>query len=349
METQAVIFRETDGIISTEMVDMKKQRLISLLGLYRIMIFSDHTLSSLWNIPVEIITQVPQYIKTSSTKTFEEPENKYDVLYLENTKDYSNSATKAIISALNTSIGLKILLITDEVNLSVISELINDHIDLLAYDNINWHNYVRHNTIIISSEKNAVEALLLELPVIIVGTNGLGGLVTDNNITEMIKSSFRGRVGGVNGEKVPIRLLLNEITQAQNIKANHQLSPMSRMLINAKYSNIPISHHIKTCLSECQDLQRKLNDIQLVQNLTPIPNANIRFIPVEDGNYMVIRDAVCQILALISSEEMRFINCCRHQHSFSNIISENGFNLESETHDFIKALWNEKIISFIHH
>lgn len=65
--------------------------------------------------------------------------------------------------------------------------------------------------LIISHKNTAILATLNQIPCIVVGEYGYGGLINSINIKSLFSNSFNGRVGGYFNEQIPVKILRSDI------------------------------------------------------------------------------------------------------------------------------------------
>ena len=83
---------------------------------------------------------------------------------------------------------------------------------------------------VIASGIDALLALALEKPCIVLGDYGLGGMITTANYEQPRSIRFTGRKGGVYGEMVPSDLLEVEITKAFQFDSKANAEKLRKMV-----------------------------------------------------------------------------------------------------------------------
>jgi hypothetical protein len=102
----------------------------------------------------------------------------------------------------------------------IYSPFLSKHINISDQQFLTDHSFLQRFDLCIASEGWAKMAIRSGIPLILLGNNGLEGLVDDSRIESIMAYDFRGRAGGSILEDIPPILLENEILffQSLNLK-----------------------------------------------------------------------------------------------------------------------------------
>lgn len=100
----------------------------------------------------------------------------------------------------------------------------------------------RNAKLIIADDQFAIKGIMLKKPVLLLGSYGYGGLITNDNIDLLYKYGFTGRPGGNFDEHLPFELINYDFQEAHHLSDN-ELEAAKMKLKN--YLNIEYSTFIK--------------------------------------------------------------------------------------------------------
>lgn len=148
-------------------------------------------------IPVNILYQV---------NSLETPEFKYDTLVIVQSKE----CLLKILPFFNSNYNKKIAVYSKEKE-----TWFNEHITLIGDEDLSETLTVSRN--IVGEGPILAKAILMGKRVLVVGENGFGGIINNENILGMYHTNFLGRIGGSKGEVIPLKLLESEFEILNNV------------------------------------------------------------------------------------------------------------------------------------
>lgn len=262
--------------------------------------------------------------------------------------------SRTIIRALNGMLNVKLYVVAPLSVISLLEPIANNHIFFRVYTNDFWGMLTDCN-ILLGSQSIAINALLNQIPVIVIGSHGFGGLVTDDNIQNFTESGFWGRIGGSLKEKIPVAAILYEIQYVLDLlnfnhhKPLHLLSSNHIDLLAKAFVENGAKDMIDKIISSSQQLCRFLTNKEDFLQLNPLIPCCIS---IEEGlgnndcEKLLINANTNKILAVVGTDEMNIIKLCNGKNTVREILSKNESADEEEIINFIHDLWRAKIIIF---
>lgn len=330
---------------------------ISLDHLLHCIVFCKGLSAKEWGIPDEMITYInppinkvdmPAMCYTSN----ELPRFYYILPTIDDDPDLSISRT--IICALNNLLTVNLYVLAPQSAISALRPIANDHILFREYTYGFWETLTDCN-ILIASGSIAINALLNQIPVIVAGSHGFGGLVTDDNIHNFIASGFNGRIGGTANEKIPIASIMYEIQYVlglQGFSINQPFCLLSKksidFLVKAFVEN-GSEDRINKIVTINKQLSGSLVNKDGFMRLKPFVSSSIcteEGLQNSDNGKLLINIHTNKILAAVGLAEMNIINSCNGMNTIQEILIKNNSFEASEIVDFINELWQAKIILF---
>ena len=321
-------------------------------------VFSKDVVVTEWGIPNEMVTYLcPPIANIDMPESCCQSNDILRVYYIlpSASDDPGLSISRTIILALNGQLNINLYVIAPTSVISVLRAIANDHILFKEYTDEFWESFTDCN-ILLASESIAINGLLNQIPVIIIGNHGFGGLVTDDNIQNFIVSGFRGRIGGAVKERIPVASIVYEIQYVLSLlefsynKPFHLLSIESmNLLVKAFVENGSIDKVEKIVFAN-QQLCDSLANKQDLLNLKPFLSSCVYIeegLGNDDSEKLLINANINKILAVVGADEMNIINRCNGKNTIQEIIIKTDLFEEEEVINFINELWQAKIILFI--
>jgi hypothetical protein len=193
--------------------------------------------------------------------------------------------------------------------------------------------------IVLCFGSGAVHILKQALPVIIVGTHGLGGWVEEDNLDYFIRTGFKGRPGGSFDEEIPLALLAEEIVNIQYAKALNQCCKKLAKKID-KY-NFPtvselIQKQLATSISQIKSdvLKRWDLKMRLASNLTIKKRSRL---------IMLVRTYIDDVVASFSAEEEPFFTYLIEKRTAKEAFGKAAISMK-DFWGMIDILWTKRIV-----
>ena len=198
--------------------------------------------------------------------------------------------------------------------------------------------------VVVASGTDALLALALEKPCIILGDYGLGGMITTANYEQLQSIKFNGRKGGTYGEMVPSDLLEVEITKVFqfNSKANaEKLRKMVCNTYNIKKFNAKITQEADRIINLSAKIVSRIGRCELkpfLSSICQIEEIDDKYYIKFGGNYF------CEI-----DEEFSYLlQQCDGMTTICELIIQCGYNKKDAEilWSNLYELWKVKLILF---
>lgn len=198
--------------------------------------------------------------------------------------------------------------------------------------------------LVIASGHNAICAMAVCKPCIILGDYGLGGLVTPANYEQLQSVSFRGRKGACLGEMVPRDLLEAEICKVFFADYKESLLTIQEK-IKGKYSLKSFSERLFSEIDQIIDLFVSMKSKKKRLLLKPYVSSVFRIEESEGKRYMM-RGMIC--FGELEEEMSGLLKQCDGATPIQELIEKNQYDPEDAAilWENLYALWKEKLILF---
>lgn len=244
-----------------------------------------------------------------------------------------NEALLTIIPVLNNLQDREILIVNDKNN---IKPMLQSNIKCLKKSQIDISDQINKSNLIIGDGSTILNGLLLLKTCVVVGSRGLGGLITNDNIEIQFKSGFQGRVGAERGEYIPQSLFFEEI---------------QRGLKNSKYDNEFFSsfleHEYKKITSILHSIIHKSISLRSskIWNLKFRKSKQFGYYKKNDSESILIIDqSFNKMLCLINQEEFSIIECFKKAVTPLEIFNALDLGNTNDYDNFINELISNKLI-----
>jgi hypothetical protein len=264
------------------------------------------------------------------------------------------SISLSVIKSFNILLHLKFYCVVPDSLISSLKQVANDNITFLTNTG-DYSSFFSECDLLIGSERAAARGLLSNLPVIVAGKNGFGGLVTNDNLISLLPNCFSGRSGGNIGEPISPVLLVQEIFYVLDVMNTKELID----LVDISDKNIDrlkafcweyIFDSIKGIISEKCLLREYIQDDSLILQVKPklssaIVLDKIEFIP--DEIFCLRNINTNKILAEMTDFEARLILQCDGENRVSDLtmMLGNDYNV-NDWLEFLRSLWELRAIHF---
>lgn len=198
--------------------------------------------------------------------------------------------------------------------------------------------------LVIASGYEAIRAMALCKPCVVLGNYGLGGMVDIANYDHLQSVFFRGRKGASFGEMVPIDLLGSEIKKALafNSKENvHAIQERVCSTYNLDRFKKDFFGEIERILHLAATIKSKKKRLLLKPLLS-----SVFAVEESEGKKYMIRGMNC--FGEIDDEMAKLLKQCDGTASVYDLVQRNGYEPEDVAilWENLYELWNEKLILF---
>ncbi len=207
-----------------------------------------------------------------------------------------------------------------------------------------WLSFFRNAHLVVASGYDAVRAMALCKPCVVLGDCGLGGLVTPANYDQLRSVFFSGRKGGCPGELVPMDLLETEIRNVFSSDCKEAMLAL-RKKVFALYGMDCFSAGLAGEVERITALFARLKSRKGRFELKPFRSSVFR-VEELDGKMYIMRGLQC--LGEIEDEMAGLLKQCDGTVTVSDLIGRNGYEPEDVVilWENLYALWKEKLILF---
>jgi hypothetical protein len=225
---------------------------------------------------------------------------------------------------------------------NVLKNYSNEHILFINSIDVETCGKDISTNLVITYGPGALHFLKQGVPVIIAGPFGLGGWVTEENISFLIRDAFMGRPGGTAGESIPPNIFIHEllcIKECKNIDEQILFTQVcSRNLPYKQLSDAP------NIIGNANILYQQLNDFDKRWELFPRIASNIFFDQTTE-DVLIKRTLINDTICTLAREDIDFFNKVREGHSCKVLNEYLGMN-EDEFWGIINSLFLKRIILF---
>lgn len=265
-----------------------------------------------------------------------EKKSKLRVTYISNIGDNEELYfLMRIISAFNKMSSIQRTIYCGKTDIEYLKQISNEGIEFVLRE----EQQQLETEVILCFGSSAIHFLKSGLPVIIVGTYGLGGHITPENFEFLLKKGFMGRPGGAYNEEIPIELLAEEILEVQYSRILLNQNKQIQALIKKKqipdydtlYNQLE-SFSIEYWIS---DIKRRWQlDMQLASNIQILTNGKKTFL---------VRQHINDVMASFNEVEALFFKYLLEKRSSKEAYNKAAIPIK----DFwlmVSVLWDKKII-----
>lgn len=198
--------------------------------------------------------------------------------------------------------------------------------------------------LVVASGQDAVRALAVCKPCVVLGDSGLGGWVTSANYEQLRSVSFSGRKGGCPGEYVPMDLLETEIQNVFSLDCRDAMLALRKKVL-AVYGMEYFSESLVGEVERIIALSVRFKNRKKRFELKPFRSSVFR-VEELDGKMYIMRGLQC--LGEIEDEMAGLLKQCDGTVTVSELVGRNGYDLEEAVilWENLYALWKEKLILF---
>lgn len=328
-------------------------------GLHFIALGKDIDLPA-WGIPTELVTRVPRpfYEKCDQPPVKPLPGLVSKIWYIPDDmeNDPDNCISLSVVKGFNCLLQHRFFVVAPEAVITALRPIANDNICFITHTP-NASSHFSGCDLLVTSGAMAAKALLSDIPVIVAGKCGFGGLVTANNLPAFVASAFNGRPGGYTGERISPALLLQEISYVADIAGTAELTQLLHFNAGQLGSlNIYSWEHTYMLIQQVLQQQRLLGERMSDHNgmLQLKPKLSASIILDEMGApsnqiYWLRNINTNKVLGVVGISEARLIKQCNGENTLNELPGITGSAYDTgDCIEFIRSLWESGIVIFIH-
>lgn len=270
-----------------------------------------------------------------------ERENFDSFIHIITDEDYNLDIVRSIIPAVNRFQNSKLYIYGKHFEEVFLNVETLDNVFFEVYDPNKPIN-LNGNNIVIGSGQIIYECLLNNIPAIVVGERGFGGIMTKKMLKKHYLSDFRGRIGAELFETIPHSILQDEILTILSKLKNNEYESLSlrNEIENLQENSLDIVDIIENVATVNQQFVSP-NFLKLIPKINPL--VNIKFIT--DEQYVVFLNH--NPAFIFGKNEHDIISKIDNTSNISNIIDciiLQGKCDKDEIYAFLKGLYGSNII-----
>jgi hypothetical protein len=217
----------------------------------------------------------------------------------------------------------------------VLRQMTNDNITLISQ--VHANSIFVH--LVITYGSAVLHFLKLQIPVIVMGPKGLGGLVTAESFDCLYRRHFMGRPGAMAGEPVPMEILGEEMLSIRHDQ--RELAELQRLAENTRVQSLAEADSIVEGIALHF---HHIFDIRRRGDLKPRILSNIYFKKIQ-ARALVIRSQLHDVLAQVDKQDLQFLKKMDGTISCTDLLAQSGM-AEDEFWQTLYSLMYKKIICF---
>ena len=267
-------------------------------------------------------------------------ENKKVVLIAFDEQD-SNELYLRIASVINSMISFSIKLVINKKDFPC--STFNDTV--ICCDKHEFGKLINTADLVIANKTFALQALLAQKPLIVLGTRGIGCLVKPSTVKYHYEHFFNGRIGGEIGEYIPSKILLNEILDSLEMKQDELntlvLSNYKWLQETKKLQSEELLHFINQTISNYNIIAKPSKILEAFLFIS----SEFSLVPIKEDKYIVIKNITNSYHSTIEKEEAEILHFFKEGNNVSSVMFKSGYNeAQNNFIDFIADLIKEKIL-----
>lgn len=219
-----------------------------------------------------------------------------------------------------------------------VRDVANDHISFILRNKPLRLSY----DLVITFGPGILHFIRQEIPVMVAGCHGYGGIVRPENFPFLLKEGFLGRYGGAFLEKIPFEAVQRELLTIK--KYGYPATDLCRLKeIAAPLDCTPVSR-ADMLIQKAGELRRRLYHRKERWQLKPKLASNVSVVSKNGLSYMR-RTNINDTIAVADPEKFQFLNRLKGDENCASLHIR--FRMEeSEFWDYLHTLWDKKIIVF---
>lgn len=197
--------------------------------------------------------------------------------------------------------------------------------------------------LVVASGMDAVQALALCKPCVVLGDYGLGGLVTSENYASLQSIRFKGRKGGCFGEPVSAVLLGSAIRKVFAFDRREEVLSLQKQVLSV-YGKPVFKKKVLQEIERIIDLSICMCDRR--KRLLKPRLSSLFVLEDRDGKSYLKRGLTC--FGELEPEMVALLNQCNGAVSVGELAERNGYGREDRAvlWSNLYELWKEKLILF---
>jgi len=328
-----------------------RNQCFAVKNLYRVIVSNSTIRPSSWGIPDRIVSYLsfqptlPVIMKKRSRKS-----KYFKIAYIINENDSTLATARKVLSALNLVTYCQVIVLGTEENKALLLNQANPHIRFLDKDKSYLTTLYSVDAVLASGE-DILNSLRFNIPSIVLGEKGIGGLVTTQNYGDFDETNFQGRVGGAYNEDIPFPLLDFEIKLALELEEypfRPIISQATFKQISDRFNKSMIAT-FKLIVFKEYVLYKRLKNNYDVLKLKPhiVVNINVSSVGSQYNSHCIITNLLSnKIIGSLDKAEASVIEHFNGINTINTILGQFDLFPKADILSIVHQLWGMKVITF---
>ena len=280
--------------------------------------------------PKQLFQKICLFAMNKSVNSKPIKNDKFKIFIDINVSDIRMSPIFDVISVVNQYYHIDV----DVKSKQVIKSFFNQKVKLIVEDSdVDFNDY----DLVIANKHSAYNAILNQIPCIVVGENGYAGVIDENNLKSLFNINFNGRDGGYIAEAIPVKLM----TEAISISFRKQkpISDIKRMLSKLQIKELNKIINVVDHIINSSNV-KKPN----LLNTTLILNKAYTIVLINEHKWNII-DQFSKLVFSMGKEEYSLFSKFRKAANVSKVVQKSIYKDDIDIPiEFITELVKNKIL-----
>ncbi|WP_165825433.1 hypothetical protein [Pedobacter yonginense] len=302
---------------------------------------------SFWGTPIELISVIPlNFIhKTSGLKHAQTSDKVMKIRY-----DIGNEellTAKKVIKIFNHNPSYQLDIFTKELNEFMLKGFYNENINFYPLNSNESQNITDYD-LFIGSDNGIARAIVMHVPAFVVGSHGLGGIVESENLEHYYRTGFKGRIGGILGEEVPVKLL--EILFSDAIEKIELHNKNGLALVNPDKVEELFGDSNEISIKKILDVldytirkRHSILDPVIFDSLSIKVNSYIKSI-CYGQEHIIINNITGRLIGTLNDDEYQIFSKCGQSITVAKLHELTPDFEREDINDFLIQLWENSIV-----
>ena len=287
-----------------------------------------------WRLPAVFLPTI-----TNTNSQHRDPMRPRMVVATEERTDFLSPIFQ-LIPFLNRLSNFEIRLVTENKG---IHKTLNSNIRIVSMSKTDLPQLLTESDIVVASGRLAEQTIALNKPVIIAGERGYGGILSEDIFELQYQSQFQGRIGGIPGEYIPEKLLMEDILDLMEC-GNDRINIITqatrqKLKKKAEEQKTVLNKLLRKMVKYHQELKNNLTEASL--NLSDAWQLK----SFSKERFVLLNTITGQVHSYFETEEKAIIELFREGCQVKEALEASEYSEEPELFmNFIRNLVNEKIL-----
>ena len=293
-----------------------------------------------WNIPVELCKplKIPVTV-TGSYYRFDEKPECYELVYYP--VQNSNAEIDGKLLSFTAFFNNRLTIVGEEYR--TLKAAMNNRVRVVARKKSIAAFKKAH--LVLASGHQAIQAVALCKPCVVVGDHGLGGKITVENYELFKKYGFRGRAGAANDEYIPSDLLQAVIQSVLITACEEEMKALQKLVLDDGYNYNDFHRTIAQTIDQVLKLHTYICNKQLNKSLKPCLPGTFQVRKINKKNIITCGQVHFNE---VGDDFLALLRQCDGTQTIEEIVMKNdyGQKIIRLFADNILELWKKKLVVF---